>query len=590
MPTDLVKLNTCTNHEFIAALDGIYEHSPWIAERAALARPFASVAALKHGLQQVVRQSTPDQQLDLIRKHPELAGKAALAGELTKESTSEQATAGLNCCSADEYAQLHQLNRDYNAKFGFPFILAVKGPDGQGFTRQQIIATFARRLRASASAEMAECLRQIGRIAELRLNDLLGVALPFGMEIMRRAKNLAAFSEQADDLTCSYLSNAHQQCAAQLAAWMRELGLEVSIDAVGNVRGRYVSDQPDAKTLLTGSHYDTVRQAGWYDGRLGIILPMLVLGHLRQQSVRLPFHIELIAFSEEEGVRFQSTFLGSKALVGQFDSALLALRDADGVSVLQALQDAGHDPDAIPGLALDPQRLCGFLEVHIEQGPVLLQQDLPLGVVTAIAGSSRYWLHLTGQANHAGTTPMTMRHDAVAAAAEVILFIEKRCAAAPGLVGTVGQVQVPHGAMNVVAGECRLSLDIRAPQDALRLAAVEDILQAIRETAARRGVQWRLEPVLQASAVPCDAGLQTSLAGQITSIGLPALELPSGAGHDAMMMAQITPMAMLFVRCGNNGISHNRLETMTADDAQLAAEVFLGWLMQLAREHSMAGE
>ncbi len=592
MGSSLEQLNTGSEREFVAALQGIYEHSPWIAERAASARPFASVAALKHRLQQVVQESGHELQLGLIRAHPELAGKAALAGELTRESTSEQARAGLDCCSAEEYARLQQLNRDYNAKFGFPFILAVKGPDGQGLSRPQIIAAFTRRLQASVASEMAECLYQIGRIAELRLNDLLAVRLPFGDVIMQRAKVLAALSEQAEDLTCSYLTLPHRQCAAQLADWMRAAGLAVQIDAVGNVRGRYVSRHPGAKTLLTGSHYDTVRQAGWYDGRLGILLPLMVLQHLHEAAVALPFHVELIAFSEEEGVRFQSTFLGSRALLGQFGPELLALRDADGISMEQALREAGHDPADIPSLALDsaldPAQLCGFIEVHIEQGPVLLQQNLPLGVVSAIAGSSRFWLHLTGEANHAGTTPMTMRHDAVAAAAEVVLMLERRCGAVAGLVGTTGQVQVPQGAMNVVAGECRITLDIRAADDAVRLAAVEDIKQAIAHIAAERGVQWRLEPVLQTAAVPCNAALQGDLAQAIGALGLPVCYLPSGAGHDAMMMAQITPMSMLFVRCGNRGISHNRLETMTADDAELAAQVFLTYLLNQAMNKALA--
>ena len=578
----LACLNAGSDNEFVAALDGIYEHSPWIARRAAAARPFASLAALKYALQQVVRSASTDEQLGLIRAHPELAGKAALAGQLTKESSSEQASAGLNACSAEEYARLHELNHAYNAKFGFPFILAVKGPEGTGLTRSQIIATFARRLQGQASSEMAECLRQIGRIAEMRLNELFGVQLQFGPQIMQRARELAQITEQADGLTCSYLTPAHRQTAQTLARWMQEAGLQVQIDAVGNVRGRYAGGAANAKTLFTGSHYDTVVDAGWYDGRLGILLPLAVLAHCRARQLQLPFDVELIAFAEEEGVRFQSTFLGSRALAGQFDPALFVLQDAHCNTLEQALAAIGSDPAAVAALALAPQQVCGFVEVHIEQGPVLLQQDLPLGLVTAIAGSSRFWLQLHGEANHAGTTPMHMRRDAVAACAEIVLAVEQRCGGIPGLVGTVGKIEVPQGAMNVVAGQCRCSLDIRAEHDGIRLAAVADIQAAIAAICQRRGVQFALQPVLQVAASPCTSPMRWQLGAAIARSGLPVFELPSGAGHDAMMMANLTPTAMLFVRCGNNGISHNPLESMTADDAELAAQVFLDFLLHQA--------
>jgi OHCU decarboxylase len=572
---DLEQLNSVDPAQFVALLGGIYEHSPWIAERAAARRPFVSLAALKYAMQQEVLQATADEQLGLIRAHPELAGKAALAGQLTAESTHEQKTAGLNQCSAEEYAHLQQLNADYNAKFGFPFILAVKGPDGLGLSRSQIIASFARRLHAGRDAERIECLHQIGRIAEIRLNDLFGVTLGYGAQIMQWAKQLATHSEQADGLTCSYLSDAHRQTAQQLAHWMREAGLQVQIDAVGNVRGRYVCPNPAAQTLLTGSHYDTVVDAGWYDGRLGILLPLAVLAERRRcQAPDLPFHVELIAFAEEEGVRFKSTLLGSRALTGRFDQAAFLARDANGIVLADALRTAGLDAQQVTQLALDPNQLCGFVEVHIEQGPVLLQQAMPLGVVTAIAGSTRRHLYLTGQANHAGTTPMDLRFDAVTAAAEIILAVEARCGGVPGLVGTVGQVAVPQGAVNVVPGQCQLSLDVRAPDDAVRLAALADIEQAVTVICQRRQIQWRWQALLEAEAVPCADHLQQQLAQCIGATGLPVAYLPSGAGHDAMEMAHLTPMAMLFVRCGNNGISHNRLETMTADDAELAARVF----------------
>ncbi|QGZ41395.1 allantoate deiminase/N-carbamoyl-L-amino-acid hydrolase [Pseudoduganella flava] len=583
MATSLSYLNTCPPADFVQALHGIYEHSPWIPERAASARPFATLAALKQALQAAVTNASADEQLGLIRAHPELAGKAAIAGRLTAESTSEQAKSGLNQCSPEEFATLQQLNADYNAKFGFPFILAVKGPTGQGLTRQAIIATFARRLKNARGAEVAECLRQIHRIAEMRLNDLLGVQLAYGPAIMQWAEELAQWSDDADGLTCAYMTDAHRKTAARLAEWMREAGMQVTIDAVGNVVGRYPSDVPGAKTLITGSHYDTVRNGGKYDGRQGILLPLAIVRDLHARGEKLPFHLEVIGFAEEEGVRYRSTFLGSNAVTGRFDVSLLDAVDADGVTMRAALQAAGHDTNAIAGIARNADDVLAYVEVHIEQGPVLLERGLPLGVVTAIAGSSRYLVELTGVASHAGTTPMAMRKDAAAAAAEIVLLVEQRCGRQPALVGTVGQLAVPNGSVNVVPGACRLSLDIRAAEDAVRLAAVKDVLDGIAAICTRRGIEYALEPIVQAPAAPCAPWLMDQLGAAVERSGLPRFDLLSGAGHDAMAMAALTDVAMLFTRCGNGGISHNPLETMTADDADIAATVLLDFLRRFTR-------
>ena len=323
------------------------------------------------------------------------------------------------------------------------------------------------------------------------------------------------------------------------------------------------------------------RDGGKYDGRLGILLPIAVVRHLHQRGERLPYHLEVVGFAEEEGVRFRSTFLGSNAVIGQFDMALLEQTDVAGVTMREALRAAGHHPDAIAGIARNPADLPGFVEVHIEQGPVLLERGLAVGVVTAIAGSSRYLVELTGLASHAGTTPMNMRKDAAAAAAEIVLLVERRCTGVASLVGTVGQLQVPNGSVNVIPGQCKLSLDIRAADDAVRHAAVKDILDGIEAICARRHVDMEIEQIVSAPAAPCAPALMDQLGAAIERAGLPRYDLASGAGHDAMAMAKITDVAMLFVRCGNGGISHNRLETMTADDAEMAAQVFLDFLRSL---------
>lgn len=578
MRITLAELNALDRPAFVAALDGIYEHSPWVAEAAIDAGPFASRLALLDALNAAMLAAPRDTQRALIDAHPELAGKAAMAGALTAESQREQRGAGLDRCSAEEYAELQRLNADYRARFGFPFIVAVKG-----HSRASIIAIWAERLLNDEDTEFARALHEIGRIAAFRLADR--IREPAGDEIISLCRRLAMLSEQPDGLTCTCLTPTHRATAARLRDWMLEAGLESDIDAIGNVVGRWRSAQPGARTVITGSHYDTVINGGHYDGRLGVLLPIVVLGQLRRSGVQLPFDVEVVAFSDEEGVRFQSTFLGSSALAGHFDPMLLARRDRDGISLAEALQQAGHDPAEIPQLARDPQQVAAFVEVHIEQGPVLLDEGRALGVVTAINGAERHALVVTGRAGHAGTVPMRLRRDAAAAAAEMVLAVENIARDHDGVVATVGTLTVPGGAINVIPGRCELSIDLRAPDDALRFAARDAIFAAIDAIAACRAVTVERRQMHEAAATPSDPALQQALAEAIQRSADPRAprRLPSGAGHDAMMMARLAPMAMLFVRCGNGGISHHPEEQMTADDAQRAADVFGDFLTRFGQ-------
>lgn len=591
-PLTLDILNAATPEAFATLLDGLYEHSPWVMQRAAAARPFASAAALKYALAQSVRDASRDAQMALVRAHPELAGKAAVAGALTADSAGEQARAGLNACTPEEFARLQELNAAYNQRFGFPFIVAVRGPTGAGLTRQQIIATLERRLRHAPDQEFAEALRQIDRIAEIRLADRLAQPRAYGEQIMAWAETLATYSDTPDHLTCTYLTPAHRAVAAQIATWMLAAGFDdVTHDAVGNVVGRLRADPAVAAPVLvaTGSHYDTVRNGGKYDGRLGVLLPIAIVADLHRQGRRLPFDLDVIAFAEEEGVRYGSTFLGSSAYIGRFDAGVLDAIDQDGISMRDALRAAGLDPDAIKDARIDTARLRHYFEVHIEQGPVLFGRNLPVGVVTSIAGSVRRLLTLRGVASHAGTTPMDMRRDAACAAAEIVLAVERRCALVPALVGTVGILHVPNGSVNVIPGTCVVSLDIRAAQDAVRDAALADLDIEIAAICERRNIALHVEELMRAAAAPCAPEPMHWWSDAIGKRGLPVYELPSGAGHDAMKMAEAGPITMLFTRCGNGGISHNPLETMTADDAQLAAELTLDFLDRLAAEGRSAG-
>lgn len=417
---------------------------------------------------------------------------------------------------------------------------------------------------------------------------MTAVSASLGQVIVDQAARLACHSDMEGGLTCAYLTPAHRATQAQLARWMEAAGMAVRIDAIGNVIGRYAADPAVAapRVLMTGSHFDTVRDGGRYDGRLGILLPVAVAGALRDAGVRLPYHLDVVAFAEEEGLRFKTSFLASGVLAGSFDPALLARQDADGVTLAQALAESGlpgaGDPAALRAAALDPATLLGFVEVHIEQGPVLLHHGLPLGVVTQIAGSSRFMARVEGMAGHAGTTPMNLRQDAGAAAAEMVLLVESRCSQAPSLVGTVGQLQVPNGSGNVIPGVCQFSIDIRAAEDPVREAAVADVRAGIERIARRRGVRASLDPVPPVDSVPCARWLMDQFGAALSEAGLAVHELPSGAGHDAMVMQRITDVAMLFVRCGNGGVSHNPLETLSPEDAQQAAEVFAGFLRRFA--------
>jgi len=588
----LDQLNAATPAEFTTLLEGTYEHSPWIAERAASSRPLRSLAQLKLALVKVVRDCGREAQLGLIRAHPELAGKAMVAKTLTAESTHEQGKAGLTDCTPQEFAQIQQLNADYNAKFGFPFILAVRGPRGLGLSKAEIISTFTRRLDNHPDFELAECLRNIHRIAEIRLDDKFGHVPELGNLVWDWAERLAIHSDpgyaERGELTVTYLTDAHRAVAQRLAHWMRaDCGFDdVEIDAVGNVVGVYHGSDRNARRLLTGSHYDTVRNGGKYDGRLGILAPMACVRELSRAGRRLPYGFEVVGFAEEEGQRYKAVFLGSGALTGHFDTAWLEQKDADGVSMRQAMEHAGLCIDDIAKLRRDASKYLGFVETHIEQGPVLNEMDLPLGIVTSINGSVRYVGEIIGMASHAGTTPMDRRRDAAAAAAELVLFTEKRAAGVPHLVATVGMLEVPSGSINVVPGRCKFSLDIRATTNEVRDACAADVRDELKRICEHRGLHFKLEETMRAAAAPSAPAWQQRWERAVEALALPLYRMPSGAGHDAMKLHEVMPQAMLFMRGLNAGISHNPLESITNDDAELCVRAFQNLLDNLESELS----
>jgi allantoate deiminase len=396
---------------------------------------------------------------------------------------------------------------------------------------------------------------------------------------IKRLDILGELSDEPDRLTRQFAGDAMRRANAQVEVWMREAGMAVRHDNVGNLRGRYEGAAPVDSTLVLGSHLDTVRDAGKYDGPLGVVVAIAAVQHLHDAKKRLPFAIEVIAFADEEGLRFSSTYLGSRAVAGSFDAADLDRPDAGGITMAEAIRAFGGDPARLDDDRWRDGELLGYCEVHIEQGPVLEARGLPVGVVTAIAGQTRYRITFTGEAGHAGTVPMDARRDALGAAAEFVLAVEADAGSHDGVVATVGQLTVLPGAANVVPGEVTLSLDIRHPDDGVRLERAQQILGRAHEIGKRRNIEIASQPLSENQSVPCAPRLVSLFAKAIEEVGLSPLRLASGAGHDAVPMAALTDVGMLFVRC-KGGISHNPAEAVTVEDVAVSIDV-LGRFLDL---------
>ena len=397
-------------------------------------------------------------------------------------------------------------------------------------------------------------------------------------DLMQRLDALATARDAPDNLTRLFLSPAHKRAIGLVTGWMQQAGLSTEIDAIGNLVGRSANPS-GSRILLLGSHIDTVRNAGKYDGNFGVLAAIEAL----HQAGPLPYGVEIIAFGDEEGVRFPQTLSGSRAVAGHFAAAALEGCDTNGISMAAALQDFGCNPADIQAIARDPAKIAAYVELHIEQGPVLESQNLPVGIVTAINGASRYAATITGRAGHAGTVPMAMRRDALTAAAEMIVAIEAIAQAVPELVATVGTLSVQPGAPNSVPGQVSFSIDIRAPSDTVRINAATAISAALERIAASRQVDLDIIQTHDAPATQCALPLDEQLATAVAAQGITPFHLPSGAGHDAMAIAALCPVGMLFVRC-QGGISHTPEESITAEDAATAVAVLTEFLRRFQPE------
>lgn len=412
------------------------------------------------------------------------------------------------------------------------------------------------------------------------LNQTTGAALA------ARIEALAGFSADPDKLTRLTLTPVHRDAADMVVGWMIQAGMKVHLDALGTVVGRIEATRKDAKaakTLLLGSHIDTVRNAGKYDGNFGVIAAIAAVDRLKSEGAALPFAVEVLAFGDEEGVRYSSTLTGSRAAAGTFDPAALEQPDADGITRREALIQFGADPAQAMKQARDPAQTLGYVEVHIEQGPVLEAEGLPIGIVTAINGATRGTITIKGQSGHSGTLPMKLRHDALTAAAEIILAIEAVGRSQNGLVATVGRIETPYGAVNIVPGAVTMSLDVRSPSDAERKEAVARIGGEILAIAQRRGVEAAFTPSYDMPAAPCDPQLMDQLGRSFERLGHAPYRLASGAGHDAMSFNGRIPIAMIFARC-RGGISHNPAEFTSPEDMEAATVALYEFLKTLAAD------
>ncbi|SNB51145.1 allantoate deiminase [Arboricoccus pini] len=409
-----------------------------------------------------------------------------------------------------------------------------------------------------------------------------------GVHVMDRLETLAGCSDEPGALTRLYLSPAHRAAAKLVLSWMEEAGLAAHIDPVGNVVGRIEGFRPGLPALVLGSHIDTVRNAGKYDGNFGVVAAIEAAAACRETIMAGPIALEVVAFGDEEGVRFPATLTGSRAFAGTLDAAVLDLVDSQGVPIAEALARFGGAPERFRDAARQPGEILAYIEAHIEQGPILQAEGLPVGIVTAIAGASRLVFTVNGDAAHAGTVPMAMRRDALTASAAMILEIEAIARETPDLVATVGQAQVLPGAVNTVPGLVRFSLDVRSARDAIRNEARLRIEEACRAIADARGVRLGVQVTHEAPAAPCAPWLQDMLAATVEQLGVRPFRLPSGAGHDGMAISAIAPIAMLFVRC-KNGISHHPAESMTVADAELATLALQDVIIRFKDHHDRNG-
>lgn len=401
-----------------------------------------------------------------------------------------------------------------------------------------------------------------------------------GQLIFDRLEEAATHSQPGPGVTRLFLSNEHRALTPLIRDWMTKAGLESEIDAAGNIVGRDQKARDGAPTLILGSHQDTVVSGGKYDGMLGVALPIAVIEQIRKSGIELPFGIEVVAFGDEEGTRFQSTLVGSRALAGKHDPKSLDATDDRGISVADALRDFGCTPDDIPNLKRDKKNTLGFVEVHIEQGPVLEKRDLPVGVVTALTGIERHNIRIQGKASHAGTTPMHNRHDALVAAADIIHQVEAICSATEGMVGVVGKIEVSPNAVNVIPDHVDLTIELRAPERFVRVNGRGQILSALPNIATNRRVEISADQTYEAEGVPCADWIMNGLGQAIGEQGFEPFRLFSGAGHDGLAMHNLCDIGMLFVRC-RNGLSHHPDEAVTAQDIDVAAKVLIDFLQMV---------
>ncbi len=581
LPRPFISLDPST---FVAIFGAVFEHSPWVAERTIASNPDAgwrTALLLGEAMIATMKQACREEQLALIGAHPDLAGKAALAGNLSENSTNEQASAGLDACTREELERLQSLNAAYSKKFGFPFIMAVKFA-----SHQDIIQEMERRLDNHEPTEFATALEEIGKIALIRLSSYCNLAEKDAraLKIMARCDILGQFSESDEGILRRYLSTPMRKVHDLAASWMRQAGLTVREDEAGNLIGRRESAGPDAPTILCGSHLDTVANAGKYDGVLGVMTAI----ETAEALAEFPLALEVIAFADEEGTRFGTSYLGSRPMATGELGIALDHADDEGNTVTSLMTQWGLDPLRVSQARRHPDKIAGYIELHIEQGPVLEAEDLPVAVVTGIAGQRRLRVTVTGDAGHAGTTPMKLRRDALAGAVEMASQVEASARRIDNAVATIGTWTVRPGGINVIPAEVAFTIDHRCPDDRTLSDLSAALEGSFKRIAQKRRLDVEIETLGDTQAVSFDPAIRTAIEQACVALTGRVMELPSGAGHDAAMMARLCRSAMIFVRC-EKGLSHHPDENVRGDDVAVAFEVFRDAIQNYARLYARSG-
>jgi N-carbamoyl-L-amino-acid hydrolase len=575
--SDFDALNSLPHADAVKFLSGLYEHSDWIVDQALSERPFTTVVALENALKLAVDQATIDQQMALICAHPPLTGKAKIDPSLAADSQSEQSLVGLDRCTPEQFVMLNELNKAYTHKFGWPFILAVKGPRGTGLARQAIIDILSQRIQCSAILERQECLGQIHRIAQLRLHERLGIEPSRGRRVQRDCESLTLHSKTLEQSVEPFLSGAGRAYSQHLCELLLDAGFDsVHIDASGNVIGRYHSDQNAGPYLLTSRCYNATKAGDAHDGHLGITVPVEVVRGLKKKGLRLNLGLEVIALFETHGVRFSPENQELSGLEGTFQPSGLCPKNVQGLSVLHASKVAERKRESVTVSTpeRDPADYLGFVEVRVEQGSVLKDRGLALGLESLETAQLRLRVRLSGQCSQSDSDHTQPRQNLASAAAEIMRSVDALTRNRPYCAVTVSEFSVPDNSTKPFDGQCVFLLDLEAASPVACNSLAKDVTAALDSVCKKWGVRYEAPEVMDAPTAPSAAMFRSAWSKVTSQLGLDALHLATEPSHSTLNMNVRLPQAAIVLRRESHGISNDPLDSITTEDLDLAVFAF----------------